>query len=48
MTNNFVEEVCVLHFVYLLYIIYLNNLILLLNRMIRNRYDLINTNSNIK
>lgn len=43
MTNNYVEEVCVLHFVYLLYL-YLKNLILYLNQMIRNTSYLINTN----
>lgn len=44
MTNNYVEEVCVLHFVYLLYL-YLKNLILYLNQMIRNTSYLINTNN---
>ena len=43
MTNNYVKEVCVLHFVYLLYL-YLKNLILYLNQMIRNTSYLINTN----
>ena len=43
MTNNYVKEVCVLHFVYLLYL-YLKNLILYLNQMIRNPSYLINTN----
>lgn len=44
MTNNYVEEVCVLHFVYLLYL-YIKNLILYLNQMIRNTSYLINTNN---
>lgn len=46
MTNNYVEEVCVLHFVYLLYL-YIKNLILYLNQMIRNTSYLINTNNHM-
>ena len=46
MTSNYVEEVCVLHFVYLLYL-YIKNLILYLNQMIRNTSYLINTNNHM-
>ena len=44
MTNNYVEEVCVLHFAYLLYL-YISIINLVSNQMIRNKSYLINKNS---
>lgn len=45
MINNSVEEMCVLHFVYLLYNIYLNNLILLLDQLIIKESNVFYTNT---